>query len=125
VVLGDRNAVLDRMKHYRSDSTIHVRALGFLDARRRRWEYLSTHPCIDCGEGDPVVLEFDHRADKTASIMALMRRHARWDVIMEEIAKCDVRCANCPGRRTAKTRKYYRELSTRQSGNSADRRRVV
>ncbi len=112
----NRNAVLDRMKHYRSDSTIHVRALGFLDARRRRWEYLSTHPCIDCGEGDPVVLEFDHRADKKASIMALMRRHARWDVIMEEIAKCDVRCANCHRRRTAKTRKYYRELSTRQEG---------
>lgn len=112
----NKDAVLRRMKHYRSDPTDHVRKLAFLVARRRRWEYLSTHPCIDCGESDPVVLEFDHRADKKASIMALMRRHARWDVIMEEIAKCDVRCANCHRRRTAKARMYYRELSTLQEG---------
>lgn len=110
----NRDAVLSRMKHYRSDPTDHVRKLAFLVARRRRWEYLSTHACVDCGESDPVVLEFDHRADKKASIMALMRRHARWDVIMEEIAKCDVRCANCHRRRTAKARMYYRELSTLQ-----------
>jgi hypothetical protein len=66
-------------------------------------DYLATHPCFDCGESDPIVLEFDHvrRQGKVAASAALIRRDASWRVIEAEIAKCVVRCANCHRRRTA------------------------
>jgi hypothetical protein len=66
-------------------------------------EFFRTHPCLDCGETDPVVLEFDHLGDKAFSIgQALPYRN--WQSILEEIAKCDVVCANCHRRRTARRR---------------------
>jgi len=64
--------------------------------------YLLEHPCIDCGEGDPVVLDFDHRdpAQKKGYVSVMAARKP-WHLVLLEIAKCDVRCANCHQRRTA------------------------
>ena len=65
--------------------------------------YFAAHPCLDCGETDAVVLEFDHLRDKRFSIGAKLATHT-WADILEEIAKCDVVCANCHRRRTAQRR---------------------
>lgn len=71
--------------------------------------YLAEHPCVDCGEGDVVVLDFDHvRGDKVNDICTLSRWGISWTRIETEIAKCDVRCANCHRRKTARERGYYR-----------------
>jgi hypothetical protein len=70
--------------------------------------YLHEHPCVDCGETDVVVLEFDHRRDKTKAISVLLSLGHEWDRIREEISKCEVRCANCHRRRTARERGYYK-----------------
>lgn len=63
-------------------------------------EYKETHPCVDCGEEDIRVLQFDHRdpsekLDKINNILSNKGIAA----LMAEIAKCDVRCANCHQRR--------------------------
>jgi hypothetical protein len=68
---------------------------------RRVVEYLSAHACFDCGEMDIVVLQFDHLGDKRANVSALIASGASWARVAEEIAKCDVRCANCHRRKTA------------------------
>ena len=65
--------------------------------------YLYKNPCVDCGESDVLVLEFDHvRGKKKMAISQMVSGEYTKRLIDEEIAKCDVRCANCHRRRTAK-----------------------
>jgi hypothetical protein len=74
----------------------------------RAFSYLSHHPCVDCGEDDPVVLEFDHvRGKKLLAVCSMIRAGYSWQKIETEIDKCEVRCANCHRRKTAIERGYY------------------
>jgi len=75
------------------------------EARERVNSFLLGHPCVDCGEGDQVVLDFDHvKAPKSANVSALVAGGYEWSVIAAEIAKCVVRCANCHRRHEARKR---------------------
>jgi helix-turn-helix protein len=70
--------------------------------------YLETYPCVDCGEADPLVLEFDHLRDKRAAVSWLrVTAHGR-PALLEEISKCEVACANCHRRRTARRAGWWR-----------------
>ncbi|MEO5635400.1 MAG: hypothetical protein ABIS26_01890 [Candidatus Paceibacterota bacterium] len=73
-------------------------------------KYLVSHPCIDCGEKDPAVLEFDHKGEmpKFRAISQLVRLQYPIEVIQLEIDKCEIRCANCHRRKTAKDYKWYK-----------------
>lgn len=58
--------------------------------------FLRANPCVDCGEDDWVVLEFDHvRGEKSFNLTQMIFGGYKLDRIIEEIEKCDVRCANC------------------------------
>ena len=69
-------------------------------------EYLNEHPCLDCGETDPIVLDFDHRSDKVFNVTSAVSYSL--NTVKREIAKCDIRCANCHRRKTAKEFNYFR-----------------
>jgi protein-arginine kinase activator protein McsA len=92
--------------HYRNNPTRKEyiksnRKKSFDESTRYILDYLNNHHCIDCGESDPVVLEFDHRdpSSKIGNIPELKRFSLKR--VIEEIQKCDVRCANCHRRKTA------------------------
>lgn len=71
--------------------------------------YLRLHPCIDCGEADLRVLDFDHvRGQKDWSVSKLIGNNATLDKLKYEIAKCDIRCANCHRKKTCTERNWFR-----------------
>lgn len=102
-------------KWYREHSTQHQKSVH---ANNKRYvkrnqkfvmDYLLTHPCVDCQEPDPVVLEFDHvRGKKKYNIATMIRLAMSIAAIEREIAKCEVRCANCHRRATARRHGWYR-----------------
>lgn len=59
-------------------------------------EYLKQHPCVDCGNSDIRVLEFDHINDNKESSISWIVKNA-WSLkrLIKEINKCEVRCCNC------------------------------
>ena len=72
------------------------------------WDYYKKHPCVDCGEGDPIVLHSDHVRGEKVQIVSKLVHHTRsLKVIAAELEKCETRCANCHARRTAEQLGWY------------------
>lgn len=71
---------------------------------KRLLQYLTDKTCVDCGENDPIVLDFDHTHNKTCNVSFLIAGRWSWENILKEIEKCVIRCANCHRRKTAKER---------------------
>jgi hypothetical protein len=100
-----RQVMLDRATRWRAEH--HTRSN---ETRRqkgatvRAWlqGYKATHPCVDCGESDPIVLQFDHLPEfgRSSRRHCVSSRTMSWKALKEEIAKCEVVCANCHCRRT-------------------------
>lgn len=66
------------------------------------WSFLVGASCVDCGNDNPVVLEFDHiESNKYMEISLMMRNLHADSSIIEEIEKCEIVCANCHRIRTA------------------------
>jgi hypothetical protein len=74
-------------------------------------EYLIMHPCSNCGEADPRVLEFHHEGEKENEVSRLIGRGASLDALKAEIAKCIVLCANCHRKLTADERGWFKGRS--------------
>lgn len=83
------------------------------DARRARYRklydevaaYKVEAGCIDCGYRDhPAALQFDHRpgVEKVGDVAKMLNNAVA--AVWLEIAKCDVRCANCHAVKTAERR---------------------
>jgi hypothetical protein len=95
--MGDRR---DRRAYFRAYHRRNAlrrngqtRVRGYFRTQLLRW-YKQTHPCVDCGEPDPLVLQFDH---VTGEKLFTIGYNKATDLapLWDEIQKCEVRCANC------------------------------
>lgn len=110
----------EKTKHSWAES----RRQSSIKNRRKNQKYLESylydHPCVDCGESDIRVLEFDHIADDKLSEVTIMVDHSLAKMI-SEISKCEVRCSNCHrkitherlGQTSWRQRSYQRTLSAK------------
>jgi hypothetical protein len=106
-------------EHYRNNKQKYIE-----QARKRNqkvlesiqnyvWDYLSEHPCVDCGEKDVVVLEFDHKSSKLYNLSEIIKERSSLTKVKKEIEKCVVRCANCHRRKTAKDFEWKKTILPR------------
>jgi hypothetical protein len=90
-------------RYYARNRVSHVRRIVAAKRQRRSealeliGRHLTANPCVDCGESDIRVLDFDHRdgAEKGSEVMRLAQDGHALARVAAEIAKCDVRCRNC------------------------------
>jgi len=99
-------------EHYQRNKSVYKKRSLKRNVNRRKWgrEFIrrvkSMLDCVDCGESDPIVLEFDHvRGEKVKNIADMVNQSYGIETIKNEIRKCEVRCANCHRRKTHERRK--------------------
>jgi len=88
-------------------------AIDFID------EYLSASGCRDCGLRDADVLEFDHVGKKKGEISHLVFTGPSVRSLLAEMARCEVVCANCHRRRTARRAGSWRATGSLECGRNA------
>lgn len=99
-----------QMGEKRKFARYEVRQRRVASLRQKIFSYLENQPCVDCGETDPVVLEFDHRNPEEKEFNLAEAPNHTWERIKKELEKCDVRCANCHKRKTAKQQSWYKNF---------------
>ena len=94
---NERAKALKRFAKAREDGSV-MKSRRSSKTRNRNIvdEYLQSHPCVDCGNTDIRVLEFDHvRGVKIGSIAHSVHRVWPVERLLLEIEKCEIRCCNC------------------------------
>lgn len=84
-------------KWYSENKKREVARQGKRSRNIRDWfaEYKSTLKCNRCPENHPACLEFHHINEKNNLVSSLVAQAASKKRILEEVALCEVVCANC------------------------------
>lgn len=74
------------------------------------FEILKSASCMDCGYSNWIALEFDHRdpEQKHDAVTRMVNDGTTLERIKQEVAKCDIVCANCHAIRTANSSGSWR-----------------
>ncbi len=88
--------------HYARHKEMYLRAYR---KRREIINRIKINPCTDCGvQYNPWVMQFDHRDPSQKKYNIGKNPRMRLEMILAEISKCDLVCANCHMERSHRQR---------------------
>lgn len=102
-----------RRKWYKNNTKKAKKSVKRRLNRLMQWlnDFKKGKRCKKCGMDDPICLDFHHRnpKKKIGEVRWLIRARG-WclDRIKKEIEKCDLLCANCHRKETAKKQGWYK-----------------
>ncbi len=102
-------------QHYKKNKSKYVQRAKLFNKhqatenKQKLAKYLKSEKCVDCGNDDVRVLEFDHKLglDKRDNVSNMVYRNC-WRTVLREIEKCEVRCANCHRIKTMKQFDWFK-----------------
>lgn len=106
--MSDKQRKTAELKRRTSQDSVNFnRKKGVERNRKCVDDILGNSSCIDCGNNDPRVLEFDHvRGTKLGHISHGIKNAWNLTKLKEEIDKCEIRCCNCHRIATIERRKH-------------------
>jgi hypothetical protein len=98
-----RQREYQRNKYPLSKAAQVTRKTGVYHERRAWIDEIKRKPCTDCGDSfPPAAMTFDHvRGTKVRKISQMLASYSK-EVILAELAKCELVCANCHAIRSQK-----------------------
>ena len=101
-------------QHYKKNKDTYRRKAREWDKQYKKEVYQllmteAANGCVKCGEKDFRCLQFNHidRNTKVAAISTMTSNNRPLSLIKEELKKCEVVCANCHMKITAKQFDWY------------------
>jgi len=92
-------------EHYKQNLEYYLAKAKRSNKKAREWlraklQELKAIPCADCGIQYPTwVMQFDH-VRGVKSFEVANARNMNLDLLLAEVAKCEIVCANCHAQRT-------------------------
>ncbi len=80
--------------------------------RKFVWDYINSHDCLECGEPNPMLLEFAHRdpSNKSFNMASGTSRGLCVKTLQAEMDKCDLLCVKCHRLKTAEEQNWWAEF---------------
>lgn len=84
-------------QHYRDNKGKYAAASKATRERRKaKMTELKSKPCTDCGTSYPYyVMQWDHIGDDKVDDVSTLMLNRGWQTVLDEVAKCELVCANC------------------------------
>ena len=73
----------------------HIPGLSYKEKREILDDIKRSRACYFCQEDEPVALDFHHRDPNEKDFTVSAEIHKTINQLLEEVAKCEVICANC------------------------------